>query len=100
MIVWCTLQYIVVFSNLAIVSAFCALSLCCRARENQFGNKIKVLILMPFFTTFFTAAIAFYYLMNHDFSSCIIFGSWVAMFAIDLENQMIFIIGVYFINTT
>lgn len=84
--IWCELQYILVFSNLAIVSAFCAISLCCRAKENQFDTKIKVLIMMPFITTLFTAGVAFYYLTQHDMTQCIYFGSWVAMLAIDLEN--------------
>ena len=41
---------------------------------------------MPFFTTLLTAAVAFYYMMAHDINSCIYFGSWVAMLAIDLGN--------------
>ena len=84
---------------MAIVGAFVMSSLCCRARENRLTPKIKVLLLMPFLTTLLTGAVALYYLTMHDWDQCIYFGSTVAMLAIDLENQIIFLVGVFFVNT-
>ena len=97
----CSIQYIVCFVNIAIVSAFCAKSLCCRSAQNTFGTKIKVLILLPFCTTLCTAALALHHLimLDHHADQCIYFGSWMAMFSIDLENQIIFIDCVFFIGT-
>ena len=54
---------------------------------------------MPAFTSLFTAVMGTYYLINMNEVECIYFGSWVAMLAIDLGNQVIFIVGVFFINT-
>jgi NADH:ubiquinone oxidoreductase subunit 2 (subunit N) len=62
----CVLQYILCFANLALVSAFCARQLCCRARQHQFETKIKILILMPLVTTLFTAGVALYYFLLTD----------------------------------
>ena len=84
--IWCSLEYIIYFTNLAIMGTFCGYTLCCQARDNQFDTKIKVLILMPLFTTFFTAVIAFYYLMTMEAAECMYFGSWIALVVIDLGD--------------
>lgn len=84
---WCSIQYIVCFTNIAIVSAFVVKTLCLTNRQNSLDTKIKVLILLPFFTTLFTAAVAVYHLIKEaGQQECIYFGSWIAMFAIDFEN--------------
>ena len=98
-LVWCTLQYVICFTNMAVMGAFVLQSLCCRPKELKFDRGITVLILMPFLATFLTASVAFYYLMQMNTAQCIYFGSTIAMFAVDIEQQITLIIGIFFINT-
>ena len=97
--IWCALQYVACFTNVIVMAAFAVQSLFCRPRGQQFEMKIKVLIVMPFLATLLTACVAFYYLVLMERAQCIYFGSTVAMVAIDIEQQIIFIIGIFFINT-
>ena len=53
---------------------------------------------MPFFTALFTAGVAIYVLSINRKPVCIVFGSFAAMLAIDMNNQIIFIIGCFFVN--
>ena len=97
--IWCVLQYIVFYANVVLVGTFCTYSLCCHSKENQYGCKIKAFILMPAFSSLFTAIVATYNFAHMNRAECIYFGSWVAMLSIDLGNQVLFIVGVVFINT-
>ena len=55
--------------------------------------------MLPFFTTLFTASVAIYQMISSTGEEmCIFFGSWVAMFAIDLTNQIIFVDCAFFIS--
>ena len=84
---WCGIQYVVYFTNLAVVGAFCFHSLCRRVHLNQYSLKIKVLIMMLFISTLFTVSVVLYHFLENNSSfQCIYFGSLVAIFAIDLEN--------------
>ena len=84
--IWCWLQYIIGFTNLAIVTAFCTHFLCCLKKHHRFDTRIKILIVMPFFTALFTAGVAIYLLIINKGAQCILFGSFEAMMAIDLNN--------------
>lgn len=97
--IFCLLQYILIFANLLFVGSFCAYSLCCQPKGVQFGRKVKALILMPLFPAVFTAGVATFYVFTKDEAECIFFGSEVAMLAIDIGNQIIFVIGAVFIST-
>lgn len=97
--IYCLLQYILIFANLLFVSSFCAYSLCCQPKGVQFGGRIKALILMPLFPTLFSSGVATYYVYTMEEAECIFFGSEVAMLAIDVGNQIIFVIGAIFIST-
>ena len=54
---------------------------------------------MPAISSLFTATVATYNIAHRDKAECIYFGSWVAMLSVDLGNQVLFIVGVVFINT-
>jgi len=95
----CIAQYIICFVNVVVTGAYSTWQLCCRSREHQLETKFKLLIVMPFVTTMITASVAFYYLVERGHAECIYFGSWISMLSTDFENQIIIVIGVFFINT-
>ena len=96
--IWCLLQYTLAILNVLVYASFCVYFLCCQPGYASYDTKIKALILMPLATSFLTAVVAIYYLVVTDGDAqCIYFGTPVAMYAIDFESQIIFIVGTYFL---